>query len=95
MEKRQFIPVEEATADVAMAVKLVAAIAKACNFDGFVFSAVRFSSDAPPDIHTTFGLEASVPPMMRKAVLGAALRTATEMLDESADLNPTGPEVSA
>lgn len=90
-----FVDIEEADPTVAMAVKLIAAIAKASNFDGFVFSAVKLSADAPPDVHTTFGMESSIPPMMRKGVLAAALRTAQEMLDESPDLNHTGPQVSA
>lgn len=95
MGGNQFIPVNEAPPQIAMAVNLIAAIAKQVGFDGFVFSGVKLSADHPPDVHTTFGMESSVPPMMRKGVLGAALRTATEMLDESPDLNPTGPEVSA
>jgi hypothetical protein len=89
----QFIPVEEAAPEIALAVKMVAAIAKQIGFDAFVFSAVKLSADAPPDVHTTFGMESSVPPSLRKGVLGAALRTAQEMLEQSPDLN--GPNTDA
>ena len=89
----KFIPVEEAGPEMALAVNMISAIAKQIGFDAFVFSGVKLSPDEPPDVHTTFGMEASVPSSMRKGVLGAALRTAQDMLNESPDLN--GPNTDA
>lgn len=86
---------DDSSPEIKLAGTMISAIAKASNFDAFIFSAVKLSADALPAVHTICGIEAGVPHFMRKSILETAIRTVQSRLETGADFDHFNAEAQA